>query len=71
MRDHGASPERLTFVRKAYGDENHKGYDLVARGSHGDKCMLSFFAGAIDAQECDAALPDTLACLSPSASCPP
>ncbi len=69
VRDKGANADRLTFMRKAYGDESHKGYNLVARGSLGDKCLLSFFAGAIDVKSCQDALPDTLACLSPSDPC--
>ncbi|HEY8079182.1 MAG TPA: hypothetical protein VIF62_33855 [Labilithrix sp.] len=74
VRDHGANPERLTFMRKAYGDENHKGFNLVERGSPGEKCLLSFFAGAIDTDSCDAPLNATdhsavLACPAPSSDC--
>lgn len=68
----GASPERLTFIRKARGTENHKGYDLVQPGTDADVCLLSFLTNAVAFDPvggdtpCQRAAVSALACDSPS-----
>ena len=51
----GAQPERLTFVRKARGAENHKGGTLWSAGDAQDRCVTSWLAGATDVADCTAA----------------
>jgi hypothetical protein len=50
--DHGAEPERLTFVRKARGTERHAGGALVVVGDDQDRCITSWLANATDAAAC-------------------
>jgi hypothetical protein len=45
VADKGQSPERLTFVRKARGHENHKGGTVWPEGSDLDRCFLTWLAG--------------------------
>jgi len=52
VADKGASPERLTLVRKARGAENHKGGALVRAGDDSDICVTSWLAGATDVAAC-------------------
>jgi hypothetical protein len=52
VNDHGASPERLTFVRKARGTEEHKGLALWQEGDPADVCVTSWLAGHTDAAIC-------------------
>ena len=52
----GASPERLTFVRKARGEESHKGGVVVIPLDVRDTCMTTWLAGHTDASSCTAAL---------------
>lgn len=48
-----AGPERLTLVRKARGDEHHKGGAVLAQGSPGDTCLVSWLeTGTPDAKAC-------------------
>jgi hypothetical protein len=54
--DHGLDPELLTFVRKARGEEAHKGGTLIVQGDHQDRCITSWLAGATDTTACDLAL---------------
>jgi hypothetical protein len=49
---HGASPERLTFVRKARGAESHKGGVLMQAGDDSDACITSWLTGTTDAAAC-------------------
>lgn len=56
VRDGGASPERLTFVRKARGQEEHKGGALVQVGDDQDVCITSWLAGHVDVAACTNAL---------------
>ncbi len=55
----GASPERLTFVRKARGAEAHKGGALFSPGDAQDRCVTSWLAGATDVADCRAATAST------------
>jgi hypothetical protein len=52
----GAQPERLTFVRKARGVENHKGGHLWQVGDPADVCVTSWLAGRTDQASCKTAL---------------
>jgi hypothetical protein len=52
----GAQPERLTFLRKARGTEDHKGRALWAEGDAADRCVTSWLAGATDTTSCTTAL---------------
>ena len=52
----GAAPERLTFVRKARGTEDHKGLGIWSEGGLEDCCITSWLAGKLDAATCTAAL---------------
>jgi hypothetical protein len=51
----GAQPDRLTFVRKARGAENHKGGTLFIEGDPQDRCVTSWLAGATDVAVCTSA----------------
>lgn len=48
----GASPERLTLVRKARGTEHHKGGSLMQPGDPEDECVTSWLAGETDVATC-------------------
>ena len=56
VHDGGAHPERLTFVRKARGSEDHKGLSIWTEGSPQDLCVTSWLAGKVDTATCVAAL---------------
>jgi len=51
----GASPDRLTFVRKARGTEHHKGGSLMQAGDPEDTCITSWLAGKTDVAGCASA----------------
>ena len=48
----GASPDRLTLIRKARGTEHHKGGKLWSEGDAQDECVTSWLAGHTDAAGC-------------------
>ena len=50
--ERGASPERLTLVRKGRGQEAHKGGAVFPTGDPRDVCLTSWLAGAVDAAAC-------------------
>jgi hypothetical protein len=52
VQDHGAHPELLTFVRKARGEELHKGGQLITPGDPQDVCITSWLAGQTDQTAC-------------------
>ena len=52
----GARPERLTFVRKARGIEDHKGLGIWNEGGPEDLCVTTWLAGKIDTAACQKAL---------------
>jgi len=54
----GTHPEHLTFMRKARGDEAHKGGKLWSPGDRADQCAVSWLASATDTQACADALVD-------------
>lgn len=53
--EHGFAPERLTLVRKARGEERHKGEGPIHKGDNADKCLISWLASTTDIAACDAA----------------
>jgi hypothetical protein len=55
MREGGARPERLTFLRKARGTEDHKGLAIWSEGDPQDLCVTSWLAGKTDEATCRAA----------------
>jgi hypothetical protein len=58
VADHGAHPERLTFIRKGRGTEHHKGGTLMKSGDDTDACLTSWLAGEVDDNACTRALPE-------------
>jgi hypothetical protein len=48
----GAGAERLTFVRKGRGDEDHKGGQRIVPGDDADRCVMSWLRGAVDVATC-------------------
>ncbi len=48
----GASPDRLTLVRKPRGTEHHKGGTLWAEGDPQDRCLTSWLSGNTDVADC-------------------
>jgi hypothetical protein len=52
----GADPERLTFVRKARGTEQHAGGAVLAVGGNGDTCITTWLANGTNASACNLAL---------------
>lgn len=48
----GHHPELLTFVRKARGDESHKGGALVVPGDVQDTCIASWLQNNTDTMAC-------------------
>lgn len=48
----GAHPELLTLVRKARGDEAHKGGRLFTAGDDQDNCLATWLAGKTDVAAC-------------------
>lgn len=53
---HGKHPEVLTFVRKARGDEAHKGGAVIVPGDDSDNCIASWLGGATDTDACSKAI---------------
>ena len=49
----GASPDRLTLIRKARGAEAHKGNAIWSAGDAQDRCVTSWLAGHTDAADCE------------------
>ena len=55
----GEHPELLTIVRKARGQESHKGGSLIVAGDSQDICIASWLAGATDVNACTQAVTST------------
>lgn len=68
VADHGANPERLTFIAKPLGIEGHKGGTVFQVGDDTYRCLTSWLAGATETSACLAAMPETVCGLSPTAS---
>jgi hypothetical protein len=56
VASHGQDPDLLTFVRKARGEEAHKGGALIMPGDDQDVCITSWLAGATDTIACASAV---------------
>lgn len=56
VRDRGRKPERLTFVRKAFGAEEHTGGTVLRARSDGRACLLDWLAARVDASQCQRAI---------------
>ena len=52
VREKGASPDRLTLVRKARGSEDHKGGRPVSVGDDADICLTTWLASATNTAAC-------------------
>lgn len=48
----GIGVERLTFVRKGRGDEEHKGHRRITPGDPSDRCITTWLAGNVDMNAC-------------------
>jgi hypothetical protein len=55
VREAGASPERLTLIRKGRGTERHKGGKLMSPDDDLDRCIVEWLAGTIAVDACQAA----------------
>lgn len=51
----GAGAEDLTLVRKARGDEEHKGKQRIKHGDDADSCLLTWLKGSVNVAACTAA----------------
>ena len=56
VAEKGQNPSRLTFVRKARGEEHHKGGQRIVPGDSADVCVLSWLASAVNGDACASAL---------------
>ncbi len=54
----GQNPDALTFVRKARGEESHKGGMLVTPGDPQDVCMTAWLTGTSNVPACATAIMD-------------
>jgi hypothetical protein len=61
VADHGTSPERLSLIRKARGQEAHKGGTPIHEGDAADRCLVSWLADRTDLDACLSALPPSAA----------
>lgn len=55
VANHG-DPNELTFVRKAFGEEQHTGGQIFGLGTPADTCIGSWLGGDMDAGACGTAL---------------
>jgi len=56
----GRTPERLSLIRKARGEEAHKGGVRIVPGDDADLCLTSWLAAATDEAACARAAESTL-----------
>ena len=54
----GQDANLLTFVRKARGEEAHKGGALIVPGDVQDQCITSWLSGDTNTDACTQALDD-------------
>jgi hypothetical protein len=57
IREGGAQPDRLTFMRKARNHEDHKGGKPIVEGDAADICIQSWLQSHVDADHCRQAVP--------------
>jgi hypothetical protein len=69
IANHGADPDSLTFIRKARGEEAHKGGTLIDAGDVQDQCITMWLSGS-DAAVGDAAAPWATVCAEAIATTP-
>lgn len=50
--DRGARPERLTIVRKARNDEDHKGGQRITYRDDADVCLVTWLSSSVSAEAC-------------------
>jgi len=53
----GINPQRLTFIRKGRGTEDHKGGTTILPGDDADLCIQSWLQSKVDTARCQAAVP--------------
>jgi hypothetical protein len=53
VAEHGASPERLTLVRKALGLEYHRPGAVLRSEAPSFRCLTSWLASATDEEQCE------------------
>jgi hypothetical protein len=57
VQSHGQNPDLLTFVRKARGEESHKGGTLFVPGDNQDTCIADWLQDSSDTKaQCERAL---------------
>jgi hypothetical protein len=69
IANHGADPDSLTFIRKARGEEAHKGGTLIDAGDVQDQCITMWLVGSAAAVG-DAAAPWATVCAEAIATTP-
>jgi hypothetical protein len=57
VREKGASPERLSLIRKARLLEKHAGGRPITAGEDADVCLTTWLAGAADIEACKRGVP--------------
>lgn len=57
IREGGAAPDRLTFMRKAHNRERHKGGGPIVDGDNADICIQSWLQSHVDGDQCRLAVP--------------
>lgn len=57
IREGGAYPDRLTFMRKAREHEAHKGGKAIDEGDQADICIQSWLQSHVNAEACRLAVP--------------
>lgn len=56
VASHAVNPNELTFVRKAFGEESHKGGQIFQLGGDADTCIASWLASNTNTAACTRAL---------------
>jgi hypothetical protein len=56
VQNHGQDPDLLTYVRKARGEEAHKGGMLVSPGDPQDMCITAWLSGTSNTAACAQAM---------------
>jgi hypothetical protein len=55
----GQDADLLSFVRKARGEEAHKGGTLIVPGDDQDQCITSWLSGSTNSSACQQAIETT------------
>jgi hypothetical protein len=59
VQTHGADSDNLTLLRKARGEEAHKGGALIVPGDDQDQCITSWLSGSTNTDACQQAIKTT------------